>query len=171
MNQPVLTDDQRRILAFLHRHYPVEHYPAVFETRIVICGELRLALHEYDEACRELTRLRLLVTDPPQANDCDSVNLSAAGRRILTRPPQPGSLAWRILAHVCQTENGFTPATDIQTALGLSEGKADRGAFGGACQQLYDWGLLARREEGSQVYAFLMPTPAGWQAVESAGQN
>ena len=168
MNQPNLTDDQRRILEFLHRHHPVEQIPGAFETRNVICGELRLALHEYDEACRDLTRLRLLVTDPPQAHDCDFVNISAAGRRLLTRPPQPGSLAWRVLAHICQTETGFTPAVDVQAGLGLGRSKTEQDMFERACQDLYDWGLLARREEGSQVYAFLMPTPAGRKAVDAA---
>jgi hypothetical protein len=84
MNRTSLTDTQRQILEFLFRHDPGDKNPDVFETRNTICGELRLALHEYDEACEGLTRMNLLVTDPPLAHDCDFVRLSPAGRRLFT---------------------------------------------------------------------------------------
>jgi hypothetical protein len=83
MPTPDLDDIQRSILAFICRHIPPEADPPVFETRNTICGELRLALHEYDQACMGLTRQRLIVTDPPYANDCDSIAPSPAGREII----------------------------------------------------------------------------------------
>jgi hypothetical protein len=44
---------------------------------------LRLSLAEYDEACRELTRQNLIVTDPPVAPDCDWIAPNAKGRQVI----------------------------------------------------------------------------------------
>ena len=83
MPQPDLDETQRRILEFICRRYPFETSESRFEQRMVVCGELRLALHEYDEACMGLTRQRLIVTDPPYANDCDSIAPTPAGRAVI----------------------------------------------------------------------------------------
>jgi hypothetical protein len=71
----------RRILEFVCRTLPVEDPPEHFQNRTDIAGELRLSLAEYDDACRELTRERLIVTDPPTAPDCDWIAPSARGRQ------------------------------------------------------------------------------------------
>jgi hypothetical protein len=78
-----LDETQLGILAFLLRHYPQASEPPVFESRAVLTGELRLALHEYDEACRGLISRRLIQTDPPHAHDCDSIALTSTGRQFI----------------------------------------------------------------------------------------
>ena len=73
----------RRILEFVCRTLPVEHPPEHFQNRTDIAGELRLSLAEYDDACRQLTRERLIVTDPPTAPDCDWIAPTAKGRQAV----------------------------------------------------------------------------------------
>ena len=82
MANTVLDQDARRILEFVCRTLPVEEPPEHFQNRTNIAGELRLSLAEYDDACRQLTRERLIVTDPPAAPDCDWIAPSAKGRQV-----------------------------------------------------------------------------------------
>ena len=72
----------RRILDFVCRTLPEENPPQHFQHRDDIAGMLRLSLSEYDEACGQLVRLRLIVTDPPAAPDCDFIAPTPAGRRL-----------------------------------------------------------------------------------------
>lgn len=174
---PELDDIPRQILEFLQRHYPYETIPTVFEQRIVVCGELRLALHEYDAACGELDRLGLIVTDPPYAHDCDFIALTPAGRRAITRPPQPGSLAWAILEVLCQAAEPavadgaqFTSAAQVLSALGVPQETAGMRAYLSACQALYNWGWITRRAVGEDVFREIAPTPAGCQVL-GAGKS
>jgi hypothetical protein len=168
---PELDEIPRRILEFLQRHYPFETIPTVFEQRMVVCGELRLALHEYDAACGELDRLGLIVTDPPYAHDCDFIALTPAGRRAVTRPPQPGSLAWAILEILCQTAQAvpgasqYTSAAQVLPALGVPQDAAGQRAFQSACQALYNWGWITRRAVEENGFGEVAPTPAGRQAM------
>ena len=84
MASPIPLDDiQRSILEFLCQHIPAGSDPPRFEMRNTICGELRLALHEYDQACMELRRQRLIVTDPPYAHDCDAIAPTPLGRQVV----------------------------------------------------------------------------------------
>ena len=80
MAKSALGANARRILEFVCRTLPGEDPPEHFQNRTDIAGELRLSLAEYDDACRELTRERLIVTDPPTAPDCDWIAPSAKGR-------------------------------------------------------------------------------------------
>ena len=73
----------RRILEFVCRTLPVEDPPEHFQNRTDIAGELRLSLAEYDDACRELTRDHLIITDPPTAPDCDWIAPSSKGRQAV----------------------------------------------------------------------------------------
>jgi hypothetical protein len=79
----VLGKEARRILEFVCRTLPVENPPEHFQNRTDISGELRLSLAEYDDACRQLTREHLIVTDPPNAPDCDWIAPSAKGRQVV----------------------------------------------------------------------------------------
>jgi len=78
-----LDDTARRILAFVCRTLPPEEPPEHFQHRTDIAGELRLSLAEYDDACRQLTRQSLIVTDPPTAPDCDWIAPTAKGRQSI----------------------------------------------------------------------------------------
>lgn len=80
MNEIELDDDARRILQFICRWLPVENPPEHFESRMSVCGELRLALHEYDAACGTLLRKRLITTDQPYSHDADQIAPTSAGR-------------------------------------------------------------------------------------------
>jgi hypothetical protein len=83
MALPPLGDNARRILEFVCSTLPAENPPEHFQNRTDIAGELRLSLAEYDEACRELTRENLIVTDPPVAPDCDWIAPNAKGRQVI----------------------------------------------------------------------------------------
>jgi hypothetical protein len=83
MAKSLLGATARRILEFVCRTLPNEDPPEHFQNRTDIAGELRLSLSEYDDACRELTRERLIVTDPPTAPDCDWIAPSAKGRQAV----------------------------------------------------------------------------------------
>jgi hypothetical protein len=83
MADMLLDETARRILSFVCRTLPVEEPPEHFQNRTDIAGELRLSLAEYDDACRQLTRQRLIVTDPPNAPDCDWIAPSALGRQAV----------------------------------------------------------------------------------------
>ena len=77
-----LEQNARRILDFVCRTLPDENPPQHFQSRVDIAGMLRLSLSEYDEACGQLVQLRLIVTDPPAAPDCDYIAPTPAGRRL-----------------------------------------------------------------------------------------
>ena len=79
-----LDDTARRILAIVCLTLPPEEPPEHFQNRTDIAGELRLSLAEYDDACRQLTRQRLIVTDPPNAPDCDWIAPTSLGRQVIT---------------------------------------------------------------------------------------
>jgi hypothetical protein len=79
----LLDETARRILAFVCRTLPNEELPEHFQNRTDIAGELRLSLAEYDDACRQLTRQRLIVTDPPNAPDCDWIAPTPLGRQAV----------------------------------------------------------------------------------------
>jgi hypothetical protein len=83
MVEIALDEEARRILAFVCRTLPPEDPPIHFQNRTDIAGELRLSLSEYDEACRQLVRERLIVTDPPNAPDCDWIAPTPKGRRAI----------------------------------------------------------------------------------------
>ena len=169
MSQPALDETQYRILEFLCRRYPYDTGETRFEQRIVVCGELRLALHEYDNACGKLDSLRLIVTDPPYAHDCDSIAPTLAGRRAVSRPPQPGSLAWRMLVWlVSQTaveKPDYLSGEAVALAVGLSADAAGRQAYQTACQALFNWGWITRQAEGELVYAYIALTLQGRQQL------
>jgi hypothetical protein len=78
-----LEENARRILDLVCRVLPEENPPQHFQYRNDIAGLLRLSLSEYDEACGQLIRLRLIVTDPPAAPDCDFIAPTSAGRRLV----------------------------------------------------------------------------------------
>lgn len=89
-SHPPLDDIQRSILEYLCRQIPpgaesAGQTPPAFEARNTICGELRLALHEYDLACMHLRLQRLIVTDPQYAHDCDSIAPTEAGRQAVKK--------------------------------------------------------------------------------------
>lgn len=75
-----LDETQRRILAFICRW--VSPGSGQYESRQTLTGELRLALSEYDEACRGLIRFGLIVTDQPMSGDCDFIAPTQAGRAL-----------------------------------------------------------------------------------------
>ena len=77
-----LEENARRILDFVCRVIPEENPPRHFQHRDDIAGLLRLSLSEYDEACGQMARLRLIVTDPPAAPDCDYIAPTPTGRRL-----------------------------------------------------------------------------------------
>jgi hypothetical protein len=171
MPPPTLDETQQRILEFLLHHYPYETLPPQYEQRNTICGELRLALHEYDAACGGLYSQRLIVTDPPYSHDCDTIALTLAGRRAVSRPPKPGSFAWRILETLCQILPGdppaFLPAAQLMAHLALPQDAAGLRAFHTACQALLTWGWIARQAQGENLFAELAPTPAGSKMLET----
>lgn len=80
MSEPGLDETPRRILEFICRWLPESDPPQQYESRTSVCGELRLALHEYDEACGVLLRRRLIVTDQPYSHDADQIAPTPAGR-------------------------------------------------------------------------------------------
>ena len=75
-----LDETQRRILAFVCRW--VSPGSGEYESRQTLTGELRLALSEYDEACRGLIRFGLITTDQPLSGDCDFIAPTPAGRAL-----------------------------------------------------------------------------------------
>lgn len=83
MAEIVLDETARRILTFVSRTLPPEEPPKHFQNRTDIAGELRLSLAEYDDACRQLTRQLLIVTDPPSAPDCDWIAPTPKGRQAI----------------------------------------------------------------------------------------
>jgi hypothetical protein len=83
MVETTLDETARRILVFVCRTLPAEDPPEHFQNRTDIAGELRLSLAEYDEACRQLTRQNLIVTDPPSAPDCDWIAPTPKGRQFV----------------------------------------------------------------------------------------
>jgi len=172
MPQPDLDETQRRILEFICRRYPFETSESRFEQRMVVCGELRLALHEYDAACGVLDHLRLIVTNPPYAHDCDFIAPTLAGRRAVSRPPQPGSLPWRMLEWLASQLDANSPEAlngeAVAQAAGLAQDAAGRQAFQTACQALFNWGWISRQAEGELVYAYITPTPMGRQQIAGA---
>jgi hypothetical protein len=169
MDRPPLDETQRRILEFICRWHPYETSQDQFEQRLVICGELRLALHEYDEACGGLDRLRLIVTDQPYSHDCDNITPTLAGRRAVSHPPLPGGLPWRILQVLADQipagEEGYLPGDLIAQAAGLQQDSAGLHAFQTACQALFNWGWISRQAEGDRLYARLRITSAGRQQL------
>jgi hypothetical protein len=78
-----LEENARRILVFVCQNAPEENPPQHFQRRNDIAGSLRLSLSEYDDACRQLVRHRLIVTDPPAAPDCDNIAPTPAGRQLV----------------------------------------------------------------------------------------
>jgi len=104
-----LDETDRRILEYLCRAQSFERIPPVFASRGDISGMLRLSLNEYDEACGRLAARRLIRSDQPGSGDLDFIAPTRAGRRTVTRPPQPGSPGWRILEHLCRAP-GVDPA-------------------------------------------------------------
>lgn len=84
MAEITLDENARRILTFVCRTLPLEEPPKHFQNRTDIAGELRLSLAEYDDACRQLTRQRLIVTDPPTAPDCDWIAPTLKGRQAVS---------------------------------------------------------------------------------------
>ena len=166
----------RQILEYLCRSEPYERCPVSFHSRGEITGELRLSLIEYDQACGQLARLRLIVTDQPTSGDCDFIAPTKAGRRLVGRQPQPGSLAWRILATLAaQPPAGdiapgaypAQPAGVILEAVGLKPDTAGIHLYQAACQALYDWDLIARQTEGANCYARIGLTQAGEAFIQS----
>ncbi len=170
MPEPALDETQRRILEFLCRRYPYESGETRFEQRMVVCGELRLALHEYDAACGMLDGLRLIVTDQPYAHDCDFIAPTLAGRRAVSRPPQPGSLPWRILAWMAsQTDDekaDYLSEEAVAQGVGLPEDAAGRQAYQTAFQALFNWGWITRQAEGELAYARIATTLQGRQLAD-----
>lgn len=175
MPPPTLDETQQRILEFLARNFPYETLPPQFEQRNTICGELRLALHEYDAACGGLYSQRLIVTDPPYSHDCDTIALTLAGRRAVSRPPNPGSLAWRILEALCQIPPGeplaYIPAAQLVASLSLPQDAASLPAFHAACQALLNWGWISRQTGEETAFIALAPTPAGREMVAITGTH
>jgi protein-tyrosine phosphatase len=85
----LLDDISRQILEFICRREPVDRDPPVFLRREDIAGELRLSLREYDEACGQLSRYRLIFTDQPASSDVDFIAPTRAGRLLGTPRPLP----------------------------------------------------------------------------------
>lgn len=84
MAEITLDENARRILTYICHTLPPENPPQQFKYRTDIAGELRLSLAEYDDACRQLTRQHLIVTDPPTAPDCDWIAPTAQGRQVIS---------------------------------------------------------------------------------------
>jgi len=176
MPQLILDETQRRILEFLCQYYPYDTNPPQFEQRIVVCGELRLALHEYDEACTGLDRQRLIITDPPYAHDCDTISPTLAARRAVSPPAKPGSLAWKILAYLGQEtdpqgERVEFPGETILSALGIPQDEAGWRSYQTACQVLFNWGWITRQEQGAICYAVIGLTPGGLNKLGQAAEE
>jgi hypothetical protein len=83
MVEIALDEEARRILAFVCRTLPPDGPPSQVQYRPASGGARRLSLSEYDEACRQLVRERLIVTDPPNAPDCDWIAPTPKGRRAI----------------------------------------------------------------------------------------
>ena len=149
MDEMKLDDIERQILEAVCRRVPFERNPPQYETRGDLTGSLRLSLNEYDRACSALLRLGLIASDQPFSGECDFITPRRAGRRLVSSPPQEGSLAMRVLEYLRIAPAGnWLAAEEVTAALGLGDA-----AYQAACEALFTWDLIERQEEGKDCYA------------------
>ena len=149
MDEMKLDDIERQILEAVCRRVPFERNPPQYETRGDLTGSLRLALNEYDRACGALIRLGLIASDQPFSGECDFITPRRAGRRLVSAPPQEGSLAIKVLEQLRTAPAGnWLAAGEVLAALGVEDA-----AYQTACEALFTWELIERQGEEEDCYA------------------